>query len=380
MRQIYYFKKDSPKLGISREAHIADIHFGVIDPETQFNILMEQFFMKIKDLKLDLISINGDLFEHKFMSNSDAIMYAMRFVDVLVNYCRNTGCTLILLHGTMSHDANQLKLFYNYLRDDTVDIRIVEEVKFEYVKNKKILCIPELYGRPESYYTQYLYYSGYYDSCILHGTYVGSIFGKDTPCLNSDREPVFTMDHFCHCKGPIIAGHVHVAQCFNNHFYYCGSALRYRFGEEQPKGFYILLHDLDTRYYYLHFEEIKSFRYDTINLDDMLNLDPKETVEYINKLKASGIDNIRVEFTRSNDNLNIIKEYYRNNQSITIKDELREAQLAAKDKIMADRISEYSYVLDKNLSEYEILVRYINQNMGHTYITVEELKDILKPI
>ena len=112
----------------------------------------------------------------------------------------------------------------------------------------------------------------------------------------------------------------------------------------------------------------------------MLNLDPKETVEYINKLKASGIDNIRVEFTRSNDNLNIIKEYYRNNQSITIKDELREAQLAAKDKIMADRISEYSYVLDKNLSEYEILVRYINQNMGHTYITVEELKDILKPI
>ena len=366
--------------GIRLEAHIADIHFGAIDPEKQYQILMEQFVNKISYLQLDLISINGDLFDHKFMSNSDTVMYAMSFVSALVDYCKRTGCTLILLHGTMSHDANQLKLFYSYLNDPLIDIRIVEEVEFQFVKGKKILCVPELYGRSADYYTNYLYNSSYYDSAIIHGTFVGSIFGKDQAILGSDREPVFSIDNFCNCMGPIIAGHVHVPQCFKEHFYYCGSPIRYKFGEEQPKGFYILMHDLDSRQYYIHFEEIKSFRYDTINLDYMLNQDPKNIIDYINNLRKNGIDYVRVEFTQANQNINIVREYYRTNNNVFIKDELKESQIAAKDKAMAERVAQYSYILDKNLSEYEILTRYINQNMGCSYITVDELKELLLPL
>ena len=143
--------------GTLLEAHIADIHFGSIDPKVQYDILKEQFLDKIFRLKLDIISINGDLFDHKFMSNSDVIMYAMDFIDRIVQYCRNTGCTLILLHGTLSHDANQLKLFYRYLNDNTVDVRIVEDARFEIIKNKKILCIPELYGRGSLFYNNLFY-------------------------------------------------------------------------------------------------------------------------------------------------------------------------------------------------------------------------------
>lgn len=365
--------------GIRLEAHIADIHFGVMNPKLQFDILVEQFLNRIFKLKLDIISINGDLFDHKFMSNSDAVFYAIQFIDMIVNYCRNTGCTLMLLHGTMSHDANQLKLFYRYLGDPTVDARIISDnVRIEYVKDKKILCIPELYGRGYDYYYSALYNNGYYDSCILHGTIAGSIYGKDFEDLDSQREPVFSIDSFGYCLGPIIAGHVHVPQCIQNHIYYTGSPIRDRFGEEQPKGFSILLHNLDTREYCLRFEEIKSFRYDTVNLDDIIDKDPREIIAYIDNLKSQGIDNLRVEFTKPSENIQILKNYYRPNSSVFIKDDMKARELAVRNKTIEEKYNQYSYILDKNLSEYEILVKYINQNMGHTYITVDELMQILK--
>lgn len=366
------------KRGVRVEAHIADIHFGSIDPKVQYDILNEQFLQKIYKLKLDLVSINGDLFDHKFMSNSDVVMYAMEFVDNLVRYCRSTGCTLILLHGTMSHDANQLKLFYRYLNDPSVDIRIIEEARFEDVKDKKILCIPEMYNRGAEYYNTLLYDNGYFDGCVLHGTIVGSIYGKEQEDLNSDREPVFSIRNFLMCKGPIVCGHVHVAQCLKNDIYYTGSPIRDRFGEEQPKGFSILLHDLDTREYYMHFEEIKSFRYDTVNLDDMLSQDPKKIIEYISKLKDDGIDHIRVIFTMPSSNIPIVKNYFRTNPNVVIKDDLQSRQLAARNEIIKEKFEKYSYILDKNLSPYEILVRYINQNMNEAYITTDELMELLK--
>ena len=379
MANLFKFVNNNTR-GTLLEAHIADIHFGSIDPKVQYDILKEQFLDKIFRLKLDIISINGDLFDHKFMSNSDVIMYAMDFIDRIVQYCRNTGCTLILLHGTLSHDANQLKLFYRYLNDNTVDVRIVEDARFEIVKNKKILCIPELYGRGSLFYNNLFYNSGLYDSAILHGTIAGSTYGKSIEDLDSSREPVFDINNFIYCKGPVIAGHVHVAQCIKSDMYYTGSPIRDKFGEEQPKGFFLLIHNLDTRQYLMHFEEIKSFRYDTINLDFLATEDPKVMIKYINDLKSQGIDNIRVEFTIENSNIELVKEYYRTCSNVVIKDLLKSRQLDIKKKEFESRFSQYSYVLDKNLSEYEILSRYINQNMGYKYITADEIIDLLKDV
>ena len=39
--------------------------------------------------------INGDLFHHKFMSNSDVIMYALLFVDEIVKLCIQNNATLV---------------------------------------------------------------------------------------------------------------------------------------------------------------------------------------------------------------------------------------------------------------------------------------------
>lgn len=359
------------------EVHIADIHFGAFNPKDQFDILCNEFLAKIAPLKYDIVSINGDLFEHKFMANSDAIRYAMEFIELLYSDARSKGAVLILLAGTESHDAGQLQLFYNYRNTDFI---IVEQICCLIVKEKRILAIPELYGVPAEVYESFLYRNGLYDSIIMHGTYKGSVYGTNVPTLESAHAPIFSMEHFMYCKGPIIAGHVHVPGCYDTHMYYCGSPLRYKFGEEQDKGFIVLTHNLDSGQYFLHFEPIVSYRYDTINVDQYIGRDPKELIDYVSLLRAEGIHHLRLEFTRQDEQLfNVLDSYFRNISAVHImKPDLKKEQMVQTQIEQSNKYNEYQYLFDKSLSPEQILVRYINQEKGYQYITTEELQNVLK--
>lgn len=366
---------DIYKRGTLVEVHIADIHFGVIDPKVQYTILTEQFLNKITNIHFDILVIDGDLFDHKFQANSDAVLYAELFIASCVNICRMKNASIVLLHGTSSHDSNQLKLFYHYLSDPSIDMRIIENTRFEIIKGKRVLCIPEEYNKGKKYYEKFLYNSGFYDGVYMHGTLKGSIYGANEVNLSSKKNPTFDLDCFGYCLGPIISGHVHVAGCFEGHMYYPGCPIRWRFGEEQEKGFIILLHDLDSRRYHVHFEEIKSFRYDTINVDHLL-ADPQKAISYIDKLKQSGIDFVRLEISiDKQDCLNIIKHYYQKDPTIKILETYKqEKEKREMQKALNTKYSGYDYILDDNLTPEDKLTRYINQEMGYTFITVEELK------
>nr|DAL58579.1 MAG TPA_asm: DNA repair exonuclease [Caudoviricetes sp.] len=363
------------------EAHIADLHFGVMDPLKEFRILQEQFLNYIDSMNvLDIVSINGDIFDRKLLANSDAVMYAMYFVQNLVNICIRKNATIILISGTASHDADQLKLFTPFIRSG-VDIRIIFETQFIFVKGKKILCIPEMYNMGEEYYLKYLQYSGLYDSCYMHGTFMGAIRGKDEANLNSNREPVFSMDHFASCKGPIISGHNHVNSVYKKDFYYCGSPIRWRFGEEGEKGFLILVHNLVTRKYLVHLEPIYSFRYDTINLDDMLKSDPRFIIDYINKLKSDGIDFIRIKFTKNDsEKISILKSYFNNRSDIKIEANFEREKIKRQLQEMDEKYQEYDYLFDDNLSSKEKLVQYINQQENSTYWTLDNFESFVNEI
>lgn len=359
------------------EAHISDTHFGAFDPEKQYKILKTQFIDKIKILKnLSLISVNGDIFHHKFMANSNSIFYAIKFIDDLVNLSRELKCTLFIIHGTPSHDAGQTKLFYSYMSDPSVDVRVIETVRFEYVGNKKILCIPEVPGLDKKTYDMLLKYNTY-DSVCMHGTIRGAIYGKDKIDFDSPS-PVFGMENFINSNGPIIAGHVHVSACFEKDFYYCGSPYRWSFGEEQPKGFLILVQNLQTRRYFVHFEEINSYKYNTINMDDIINQDPNIVIKYIENLKNSGIDNLRLEFNYDNKNIELLKNFFRNDPNIFIKCDFRNDLIKRQTVENLNKFKKYDYIIDRRISPQETLVRYINQQKGFTYITSEELLEILK--
>lgn len=358
------------------EIHIADLHFGAFNPKTQYQILQEQFLSKIVTLpKIDLISVDGDIFDHKVMSNSDVVLYASLFIDNLVSICREKQATLIILHGTYSHDYDQLKMFYHYMDDKTVDVRVITQIQFEIVKNCRILCIPELYGVEESIYQNFFNESGWYDEAFIHGTYKGSVFGD-----NVGAGRLLTEEDFRYCLGVAISGHVHKGGCFNGFYYYCGCPYRWKFGEEEDKGFLILVHDLDTRYHYTHFEKIESFRYDTIFLDDLISNDPKDIIDYINNLqKTQGIDyiKVRVRYPMNGSDKTIINNYYRNNPNTFVEFmDISEIEEKRKEE-QIEQDETYGYLMDNSISDLDRFVMYINNSEGYEFITVDKLSELL---
>ena len=363
------------KRGMLYEIHIADLHFASIDPEDEYNILTNQFTAKINIMeRIDIISINGDIFDHKLMSNSPSVYYAMKFINDIVDLARIRKATVLIIGGTPSHDANQLKLFSNYITDESVDVRIIEWPQFQWVKGAKILCVPEMHGYSEEDYQKLLYYD-WCDQVFGHMTIKGAVYGD-----NVGTGRLFCIEDFLRSRGPIVSGHIHIPGTFNSDFYYSGSPIRYKFGEEQPKGFLICIYDLDSRWYYMHFEEIVSYKYCTIDLTDIIN-DPKDVVKYINDMKSSqGIDHIKVRFKYVIDGANktIITNYYRNRADVKL--EFMDNQKEALDKLEKEqqlRDEKYGFLSDSSLTDEEKFCRYVNIQEGYDFITVDKLKEIL---
>lgn len=360
------------------EVHIADIHFGAIDSAKELNILYEQFLKPISTINFDLLSIDGDIFDKKFMANSDPIKYAMQFVDMCVNLCITKQATLVIISGTESHDAGQLILFDHYREDPRLDIRIVNHARFELIKGLKVLCIPEEYGRGEEYYRNLL--SNEYDTCFMHGTVVGSVYGAVKEDLGSTKYPVFSINSFDGCKGPIICGHVHKAMCLNGYIYYVSNPVRYKFGEEEEKGYAIVFHDRVSRKHYYRFMPIESFRYDTIDIRTLETVDPDKIINHLNYLLSIGIDNIRIDFSSLNEPTvqKIIEQYYINNPSVSVKRyiEKNSPEVNATNEIQ-QKYADLDFLLDPTLDSYTKFVHFINHNMGKQYITVEQLKKVL---
>ena len=359
---------------------ISDIHFGATDPWYMYSELQRQFLKRLEYIDFDIVAICGDLFDAKFMSNNPIVSYAISFIDSLVNMCSQRDATLIILDGTQSHDNGQLSLFYHYMGYPTVDVRIVEKIQFEQVKDLRILCIPERYGLPEEEYNKVLFESGGYDLCLLHGTYKGSFKGSELATLNSTHAPVFSMPAFINCAGPILMGHYHKNMCFDTYAYYHGSTFRFAFGEEQEKGFLITLYNRATREHYTELIPVKSHTYVTININDLLNDDPKKIIEFIKHHKeVNNIDFIRVQFNNANENMNIVRNYFRNNSTVVLQElDKKTRQLEQIDQTIMEQNTQYSYILDNEIDDYTKFVMYMNQCEGEDFITVEELTSLLE--
>lgn len=370
-----------PNRGFLIGACTADLHFSAFNPKEQYKILKEQFVDPLYQLpKLDFILVAGDIYDHKLMGNSDGLYYASIIIDDIITLAKLKNATVILLHGTFSHDADQLKNFMHYINHNNseVDIRIVENIQFEYIKGAKILCIPELYGLDESIYQKYLHYSGYYDQAFIHGTFEGSVYGN-----NVGNGRLFTIHDFDMCTGFMVGGHVHTPGCHQGYFYYTGCPYRWKFGEEEDKGFLITTHDLDTNRHYVHFQKIISNTYITIDINDIVNNDPKAIIEYINRLKVErNIDYLKIKFKVPINGADkvIIDNYYRNNPYTFVEflDIIEERKLQQqKEGILSE---EYDFILDNSISDLEKFVRYVNINEGSEFITVDKLKSLLEEV
>ena len=378
-----FYVENLTNRGIRNIVHIADLHFGAFDPKKQYELLKLQYIDRLYNSLYDVMVIDGDIFDHKCMSNSDIALYATLFVNDCINECKRKNACLIIVGGTESHDSGQLKLFYHYLGDTSIELHIVEDIRFVNTHGMKILCIPERYNMGRNYYLQYLVNSGEYDFCCIHGMVEGAVAGQECTDFDSLKTPLFNIHDFRQCRGPIICGHVHIPGCFQSHIYYSGSPLRWMHGQEQDKGFLFVTLDLDSRRYYTHFSIIESYKYITVNFDEMLKEDPNNIITKVQEMLNKGIYNVRIEFLRPPneaelEHLTILKNYYRTNSSVKIEADTLTSASYSNSKELETKMDEYSYIFDSSLNEYDILVRYMNQLKGYQYITTTELLDILK--
>jgi DNA repair exonuclease SbcCD nuclease subunit len=254
-----------------------------------------------------------------------------------------------------------------------VDVRVVTTIQFEDIKGARILCIPELYGIDEAIYSKFFFESGYYDEAFVHGTYKGAVYGD-----NAGMGRLLTEQDFIYCKGVAISGHVHRSGCFNGFYYYCGCPYRWKFGEEEDKGFLLLIHDLDTQIHYVEFRPIISYKYETIYVDQLISEDPQKIIQWIDNNKiTNGIDFIKVKFrvnVPGSDRM-IINQYYRNNKQTFI--EFLDTKEIEKEKVKESVSDSYNYLMDDSLSDLEKFIRYVNDNEGEQFITADKLKEIL---
>lgn len=360
----------------SIQVHIADIHFGAIDPDQQYMILYEQFLKPIENLPFDILAIDGDLFDRKFVASSRAVEMAIKFVNKCAMLCEEKQATLILISGTESHEAGQLSLFRDLGNSVFIDCVVVERAMFVYSHGLKILCIPEEYGKGYDYYAPLL--NQVYDCVFMHGTIAGGVYGCNAEDLNA-RRPVFDIQSFAGCKGPIISGHVHEAMCLKDYMYYVSNPIRYKFGEEKPKGYGILV--MSDKGHYYQFMPITSFDYNTVTVQSANPDNIDGTIQYIESLKAATNGKLRVKLEGLSDMASKAVNQYFQQQSSDIKIEMQRQEKDSQPAINTtdDILQKYSgmdYLMDPNLSSFNKLGRYINESVGYNFISEDELKNI----
>lgn len=236
---------------------VSDLHFGSprIDAADLYSKLKMFLYPEVKDAHL--VTIGGDLYDQLLTINSKAHKYAALFIHDLFVHSAKTGTEIRILHGTFSHDRDQLSIFNTFAFPET-KYRIVNEIEVEEIP--RFRCGLETIEMPLriGYLPDNLAYTksqeavdhlrramdvvGYtqLDLIIGHGTFDYAL-PKEVSMHGSSA---YTLDQLSSVvAGPIVMGHIHTSSRKYN-CYYTGSFERMAHGEEERKGFYVFTKDI----------------------------------------------------------------------------------------------------------------------------------------
>lgn len=369
---------------------IADIHFGALPVERLYNEL-EIFLDFIEKKSLDFIVILGDWFDKKINLNSKDAKYSTVFFERICQICVENSIKLRIIQGTESHDNSQLEVLEILAKNKPVDFKVFYEVEEEelfpdfnvlYVPEEYINSIDEKYGK---------YMNKKYDMIFGHGMiqevkFAALIQSSET---TMKKAPIFKSKMLCDmCYGPIFFGHIHTKDIFNDRLYYVGSYSRWKFGEEEDKGFYYVKYENDTKEFEAKFiVNDKAMKYDTIEIYEkesgFYKLNTENQIKYIqNLIQSFEYDFLRLQFYipqgYENENLliNMINESfgkYKNlkldfkvNSKIKSKREVEE-----KINLLLDK---YGFIFDNKIDTYTKINKFILEKYNKD-ISVEKIKE-----
>ena len=365
-------------------AHIGDIHFGAFDTDILLRELKHKFIKPMKKMpKLDVIFIEGDLYNHELSLNSKGAYNSFKFKEMLEEVAYKQSAKIRAIKGTKSHDFNQLK---NLKFGNKVDFQVINKVcKEKLFDDYKVLYLPEEYMKdPEEYYKDYLdVKDDYYDVIIGHGSFEETSFNNFNSESQISTAPIFNSKKICKiCRGLISFGHIHDAVILRNQIYYTGSFSRWCYGEENPKGFYFSLYNTETGHYKIvPVINTMARTFITKNMTKyILNNPIEKIIRKIEKLLyVDYVDNLRIKIKEINDKefltkLDILKNYFSSNNHIVI--DIKKLNNISDDiEEEKELINKYSYLFE-DLSVEEQSTRFINEEYGYE-ITKEKVEDIL---
>ena len=369
---------------------IADIHFGALPVERLYNEL-EIFLDFIEKKSLDFIVILGDWFDKKINLNSKDAKYSTVFFERICQICIDNDIKLRIIQGTESHDNSQLEVLEILAKNKPVDFKVFYEVEEEelfpdfnvlYVPEEYINSIDEKYGK---------YMNKKFDMIFGHGMiqevkFAALIQSSET---TMKKAPIFKSKMLCDmCYGPIFFGHIHTKDIFNDRLYYVGSYSRWKFGEEEDKGFYYVKYENDTKEFEAKFiVNDKAMKYDTIEIYEkesgFYKLNTENQIKYIqNLIQSFEYDFLRLQFYipqgYENENLliNMVNESfgkYKNlkldfkvNSKIKSKREVEE-----KINLLLDK---YGFIFDNKIDTYTKINKFILEKYNKD-ISVEKIKE-----
>lgn len=245
-----------------------DIHLGHTKTPTKHIInSFKKSILSEKNKDIDVLFIEGDLFDRLLDLNSKEVHYIIDFFNYLLSYCYTNNILLRVLEGTPSHDWQQsttlVKLNEIRNTDKQVNLKYFNCLDIEYMEeyNKYILYIPDEWSNDhsdiEKQIKEKLLLNNIQnvDIAILHGQFSYQLVGKKYTGF------YYKEDYFLKLvKEYIHVGHYHMYTT-HDRIIATGSLERLSHGEEHPKG-YVLVDNKNS--YFI--ENSNSYIYKTLNV------------------------------------------------------------------------------------------------------------------
>lgn len=364
---------------------IGDIHWGTLKPkETEMALL---YFIKFLLLKkdIDVVIIAGDYFDHKIPLYSETGIRAVNWFNLLYDTVVNQlNAKLRVVYGTNYHDAGQLEAFRQLADGDKCCIFDTTTVELDIMPGLNIIFCPDECMTTEDYYD--IYYPVYSCGYPIH---IGSFHGNFdillpdmVTSMAKDMEKPNVMYEYNFWKsmiqGPLLANHFHDSS--NNGELYCvGSYDRWKFGEDNPKGFAFIQYDTDKNtYYYKHIDNPHADYYKTYHLDTLIikSLDDINTLisAVHNDLEKDETIHIRIKININssgemiNKYIETLKTEFASNRRVafTVINNLKEKEKRAEIKKHEDFKSQFDYIHnDKHEADPAVIIqRFIREKNG----------------
>lgn len=359
---------------------LADLHIGNKRcPADVFKAQLEKHYFAKMELayRLDAIFVLGDLMHTIVSLNSDYSELFHWFISRLYKLARKTGCSVLILKGTPSHDNDQLNTIKHYQNNaDDVDFRVFDHITVTELFGWRILVLPDVRVKKDSDIEDYLN-DGKYDIILGHGTIDKMQFVQQESENMPMKSYVYKCKDLCKCsRGPVLFGHIHQYHEYYKKFYYCGSFTLLERGNTDAGYLMCAISTKDpSKYLVDRIINTDSPRYFDIKLDveDVLENSIEDICEaidyYIEDASEHDLISLRINRDNSNstsDKVLMIESRYKPDRRISIIKKIITPDEEEKNNKLAERKDKYSYMFDPELSVPEIMFRYYEEDVRPT--------------